>query len=120
MTRYRQAVASFLSYLPILYLGPYLRKTVADPISLQTSSAIIIMQFFKLLALVSSLAVANAVQFTNTATELTGIAAGKPLTIKWSGASGAVTINLKSGPSTAQTFVEAITSKSCVPCLSAQ
>lgn len=53
-------------------------------------------------------AVAQAVQLTNSDFAIT---AGQPFTITWSGATGAVTLNLKNGASTDLKTVAAITSK---------
>ncbi|POS87320.1 hypothetical protein EPUL_001683, partial [Erysiphe pulchra] len=56
------------------------------------------------------LAVTEAVQLTNTAQDYSSVAVGKPFTIRWTGASGPVTILLKTGPSTNLRTVSTIAS----------
>jgi hypothetical protein len=64
------------------------------------------MQFSSLLLAAATLAVAKAVQFTNTAAQLEAITAGTPFNITWADASGPVTLLLKDGdPSNLQTVL---------------
>lgn len=70
------------------------------------------MQFSSVLLAAATLAVAQAVQFTNTASQLEGITAGTPVNITWADASGPVTLLLKDGPSTNLQTVLTIQSKS--------
>ena len=70
------------------------------------------MQFSSALLAAAILAVAKAVEITNTATELANITAGVPVTITWSGAEGPVTLLLKDGPATNLQTVMSIGSKS--------
>jgi hypothetical protein len=70
------------------------------------------MQFSSAILAAAILAVATAVQFTNTAAELSNITAGVPVTLTWTGAAGPVTLLLKDGPSTNLQTVLSIDSKS--------
>jgi hypothetical protein len=62
---------------------------------------------FSAIAISLLAAVAQAVQFTNSAFD---VQAGKPFTLTWSGASGPVTIKLKNGPNTNLKDVATVTS----------
>lgn len=68
------------------------------------------MQFSKFIVAAAAFSVAQAlVQFTNPS--FNSVTAGQPFNITWSGASGAVTLTLKDGPSTALVTVNQIASK---------
>ena len=70
------------------------------------------MQFSSALVAAAMLAIAKAVEITNTAAELSNITAGVPVTITWSGAQGPVTLLLKDGPASNLQTVLSIGSKS--------
>ena len=66
------------------------------------------MQFSKLLVAAAAFVVAQAVQFTNPS--FNSITAGQAFNLTWTGATGAVTLTLKNGPSTALKTVSTIAS----------
>jgi len=68
------------------------------------------MHFAKFLAAVASLAMANAIAFTNS--DYSGITAGVPFTLTWSGQVGLANLLLKNGPAENQLLVATIASKS--------
>jgi hypothetical protein len=70
------------------------------------------MQFSSALLAAVILAVAKAVEFTNTAAEFEAITAGTPFNITWTDASGPVTLILKDGPANNLQTVLTIQSKS--------
>lgn len=58
------------------------------------------MQFSLAVVAATTFALVNAVELTNTAASFVGVAAGKPLDITWTGATGPVKLTLKNGPAT--------------------
>jgi len=70
------------------------------------------MQFSSLLLAAATLAIAQAVEFTNTAAQLEAITAGTPVNITWTDASGPVTLLLKDGDANNLQTVLTIQSKS--------
>lgn len=70
------------------------------------------MQFTKLLVATAAFAVASAQTYKFTDSSFSGITVGQAFNITWEPATDAVTIKLKTGPSTAQILVSTIVSKS--------
>lgn len=89
--------------------SPFIGLTILCEVRIPSN---IKMQFSSVLLAAAAFALANAVQFTMSASFFsTAISAGSTVNITWSGASGPVTLLLKNGPATNLQTVSTIASK---------